>query len=265
MEKVEIPKWVTCEIEVNLDGQSHRKSFRRVCTIDHTEVLKIAARTSPASEHLDERFIELAEFISTARLPFQSADHFEYWLLDPKDDSPLALIFSCTEPEQMTTFPNKTEWTALPAAVMPIERTEIELENSEPPVNYRVERMVDYRAGFKPRAQWFNRTELSSDQFPTLMIQEDWPEEEQQLLCQRYLQRQSTRLLMLQNISSNVRADLELSARDYALEVHRYHPLYPAFANKEVMNSILVEARLRLASEEKQASIHNRRDGVHYL
>ena len=36
------------------------------------------------------------------------------------------VIFSCSEPEQMATFPQRTEWTALPAAVMPIEATEEE-------------------------------------------------------------------------------------------------------------------------------------------
>ena len=75
---------------------------------------------------VDERILELTDFLADVSLPFSSADQYEYWLLDAKDQSPLALIFSAKDPEQMNAYPSRPEWTALPAAVMPIEITEEE-------------------------------------------------------------------------------------------------------------------------------------------
>ena len=249
--------------EVHKAGYSDRKSFRRVCYIDQSEVINIATRSAEQNQQMDERILELAKFISTASLPFPSADRHECWLLDPKDDSPLALIFSCAEAEQMSTFPNKTEWTALPAAQMPIERSEDELQRGEPPVNYRVERMVADRAGYKPRTRWFKRRENEPDNFPPFLLREDWPDQDQSDLCQRYIQRQAPRLLMLQGLTIEDRSRLEIAAKPYALEVERFYPLYPETADEKLMKTILVEARLRHTSEE-ESSLHKRRDGVLY-
>ncbi len=252
--------------EKNNEGYSFRKKFRRIAYIDYQEVLNIASESSQHTEQIDDRILELAKFLATAAsLPFSSADLYEYWLIDPEDDSPLALIFSCVEAEQMAMFPEKTEWTALPAAVMPIERTEDELQRCSPPVNYLVERMVEERAGRKPKARWFKRQEHEPDEFPPLMLKEDWSDETQLDLCQRYIQRQSSRLLMLQGLRNQDRTRLEIAAKFHALEVERFHPLYPEIADKQLMNTILVEARLRRASKEEEPSIHKRRDGIHYL
>ncbi|WP_201215087.1 hypothetical protein [Halochromatium roseum] len=215
-------------------------------------------------ENSDERIIELAAFLTTACLPFPSADNYEYWLLDAEDQSPLALIFSCTEADYMALFPSRPEWTALPAAVMPIDRTRDEQDRCEAPVNYQVERLVAARAGSKPRARWFQRQPDESDPFPVFLLREDWRDEEQRQLCQRYLMRQSTRLLMLHGLQREDRRRLELAARPYALEVERFFPLYPEIADQRVVNAIRAEARLRGASGE-QVSLLDRRDGVLYL
>ena len=147
---------------------------------------------------------------------------------------------------------------------MPIERTEAELKSEEPPVNYRVERMVDELGGLKPRGQWFNRRETGNELFPPLLVKEDWEDEAQYDLCQRYILRQSSRLLMLQGISQEDRVRLEIAAKDHALEVERFHPLYPEIADQQLINRILVEARLRRNASEQEPSIHKRRDGVLY-
>ena len=100
------------------DSQNGQRSYRRVAYLDHEELLEIQKRSPQESKDIDGRIIELADFLATARLPFPAADRFEYWLLDPADGSPLALIFSCTEAGQMATYPSRPEWTALPAAVL---------------------------------------------------------------------------------------------------------------------------------------------------
>lgn len=131
-------------------------------------------------------------------------------------------------------------------------------------MNYRLERLVAERAGFNPKAKWFTRRLNEEQSFPTFMLREDWQEEESADLCQRYLKRQSPRLLMLHGLNQELRRQLEINARPQALEVARFYPLYPEVVDQVLMNSTLVEARLRIVTED-QPELHKRRDGIHYL
>ena len=249
----------------NNSTQGIHYRYRRAVTISNNEIQqkKIGSKLDNG-QNVDERILELTEFLADISLPFPAADQFEYWLLDGKDQSPLALIFSCRDTEQMDAYPSRPEWTALPSAVMPIELTEDEKSYSSAPVNYRLERLVAERAGNKPKAQWFTRRWNEEESFPTFMLREDWQEEEGAELCQRYLKRQSPRLLMLHGLDQEVRKQLEINSRAHAFEVARFYQLYPEVVDQILMNSILVEARLRSATEN-QPSLHTRRDGIHYL
>ena len=226
-------------------GRQNQRRFKRVAAIASENVRNIAAQSSQETAAVDERIVELAAFIAAASFPFPPADRYEYWLLDPEDDSPLALIFSCVDGEQVADFPDRPEWTALSAAAMRIERTPQEEQTGAPPVNYRVERMVAERAGAKPRGRWFKRCENEPDTFPPLLLKEDWEDAGQFELCQRYLKRQSSRLLMLHDLQSDDRKRLENAARRNVFEVERFYPFYPEVADRQLMNAILVEARLR--------------------
>lgn len=248
----------------NAAGRAPRRSFRRVAGITHRELGEMANQSSHELEDVDDRILELARFVASASLPFPAADKYEYWLLDAEDDTPLALIFSCTQAEQMANFPSRPEWTALPAAVMPIEATHDEQERSDTPVNYRLERLVAQRAGSKPRARWFQRRGDEPDSFPVFLIREDWQDREHHELCQRYINRQSTRLLMLHGLQHEERRRLELAAKPYAFEVARFYPLYPEIVDEKLMNAIRIEARLRSSTGER-ISLLERRDGVLYL
>ena len=242
---------------------NHR--YRRAVTINDSEIRqKKIGTTQEKGQTVDERILELTDFLADISLPFPAVDNHEYWLLDIKDQSPLALIFSCRDSEQMNAYPSRPEWTALPAAVMPIDFTDDEKSYSSAPVNYRLERLVAERAGNNPKAKWFTRHSDEETRYPTFMLREDWPDEEGSNLCQRYLIRQSPRLLMLHGLSQEVRSKLEINARSHALEVARFYQLYPEIVDQVLMNAILVEARLRSVTEEGPA-LHKRRDGIHYL
>ena len=90
--------------------------------------------------------------------------------------------------------------------------------------------------------------------------------ENQADLCQRYLLRQSSRLLMLHNLGKTDRQRLEIAAKSYVFEVERFYPFYPKVVDQKLMNTILVEARLRRNDKEYDpSSVDNRRDGVLYL
>ena len=106
-------------------------------------------------------------------------------------------------------------------------------------------------AGFNAKANWFERHAEETEKFPPLLVKEDWKNEKDYELCQRYLNRQSPRLLMLQGLSKEDRQRMELAARVHSLEVAKYYPLYPDVSDKKIMNSIRVEAQLRQSKGEK--------------
>ncbi|WP_295541254.1 hypothetical protein [uncultured Thiohalocapsa sp.] len=241
----------------------HRGRFTRAAHIRYCDLQQVIDNPSAAGGQVDQRILDLAQFLLDAQLPFAAADRYEYWLLDPKDESPLALIFSCIDASEMASFPKLTEWAALPAAVMPIEASETERSMSYGPVNYRLERRVAERAGSKPKARWFTRRYHETEAFPPFLIREDWDDDEQRDLCQRYLQRQAPRLLMLHGVSPNERRRMEVAAKANALDVARFYPLYPEIADREVMDKIRIEARLRMAAGESAYAL-GRRDGVLY-
>ena len=244
-------------------GINHR--YRRAVSISASEIReKKLVCLQDQGQKVDERILELTEFLADVSLPFAAEDYFEYWLLDGNDQSPLALIFSCRNAEQKDTYPVHPEWTALPAAVMPIEETEDEKSYSSAPVNYRLERLVAERAGNNPKARWFARELNEEHTFPSFMVREDWQEQEGVDLCQRYLRRQAPRLLMLHDLTQEQRRQLEINARSHALEVERFYMLYPEIIDQELMHAIRVEARLRGVTED-QSALHKRRDGIHYL
>ncbi|MDW3095479.1 MAG: hypothetical protein R8G33_07400 [Gammaproteobacteria bacterium] len=252
-------------LDSNDDKQDVKRYFR-VAMIKDSDIRQktLASLQDQNNEDIDERIKELLHYLADAQLPFPAKDIFEYWLLDGKDQSPLALIYSCTEEDQKKTFPERAEWTALPAAVMPIDRSEEEISDEYAPINYQVERLVAERAGFYAKAQWFTRQATQDDSFPPLLLRQDWEESISAELCQRYLQRQSPRLLMLHGLNQQQRTELEINARHHALEVERFYKLYPEIVDQALMDTIRVEARLRGVTEG-QPDIHKRRDGIHYL
>lgn len=218
---------------------------RHIDTLPHEELVRIAASGAQDGKVVDERMRELARGIADATLPFPANDEYEYWLLDATDGSPLAFIFSCADPNDIKNLPVRPEWTALPAAVMPIARTDDELAREAPPVNYRFERLIAERAGPNPKAHWFRRHAGDTDDFPPLLVREDWPGEQERDLCRRYLHRQAPRLLMLHGLVDDVRLRLERAVRPNLSELARFQGLYPAVVDQELMTAMRVEARLR--------------------
>jgi hypothetical protein len=246
-------------------GQYAPKRYFRVAMIDDRNIReKKLSHYQNSGEELDGRIVELIEHLAKVSLPFPAADIFEYWLLDAKDKLPLAMIYSCIEEQQKKTFPERAEWTALPAAVMPIDRSDEEVDREYAPINYQVERLVAERAGFNAQAKWFVRQSSQDVTFPPLLLREDWQQQQDADLCQRYLQRQSPRLLMLHGLDQQQRKQLEIHARHHALEVERFYKLYPEVVDTALIDSIRVEARLR-GITEGQPDLHKRRDGILYL
>ena len=231
-------------------GYALDRGYYRVAHFQNKQLTPYVFPSVLDAVQVDGAIQELSDFLSDAKPPFAAADVFECWLLDGSDDSPLALIFSCCEEVQMSTYPAKTEWTALPHSKLKVESTAEEQARNEPPVNHRFQAIVANRAGSKPRTAWFRRTQGDAGDFPAFLVREDWSAGDEHDLCQRYLLRKAPLLLMLQGLSRDDRARLEIAAKKHAIEVDQYYPLYPAVDNAALMAAIRVEARLRRGSPQ---------------
>lgn len=229
-------------------GKIAQQGYMRVAHINDGKTKQVAIPSFINASETQARLQEVSHFLDEVALPFRARDHYEYWLLDEKDEAPLALIFSCCEAGQMVSFPSRPEWTALPSSLMKIKSTPDEESYAAAPVNYRVERMVAKRAGWKPKARWFRKRQNDFGDFPPCLLREDWDDEESQDLCHRYIQRQAPRLLMLHGLPDTERQRLEQAARPYALEVERFFPLYPEVVDNKLITSLRVEARMRRAA-----------------
>lgn len=257
---------------ITLDGQIWelqyvKRSHVRVGTISAEDIRSHSVTPDKLEgKPVDERITEILDFLVGVELPFPAIDHYEYWLVDKQDKQPLALVYSCSEEEQMEKFPERPEWTALPAAVMPIEKTEEEEKAGSPPVNYRLERLVAERAGQLAKGVWFDRNEADPAQFPALMVRGDWTDASDADLYQRYVERQAPRLLTLQTLGREDRGRLESYCRPHALEVARFCNVYPEVVDEPLMRALQVEARVREATGAATRSpVHNRRDGILYI
>jgi hypothetical protein len=235
-------------------GYALDRGYYRVAHIENNQLTPYIVPSCLDRTQVSEAIDELSGFLSDAAVPFPAADLFECWLLDAADATPLALIFSCCEAAQMATYPAKTEWTALPNSKLKIESTEDERARSEGPVNHRFQDMVARRAGAKPRTAWIDRGNGHAQDFPPLLVREDWSTDAEHDLCQRYLLRSSPLLLMLQGLSRDDRDRMERAAKKHAIEVDQYYPLYPEVVDEKRMAAIRVEALLRRGAPPSKAT-----------
>ncbi len=192
---------------------------------------------------------QLSSWISGSSLPYPALDRFEYWLLDQSEGKPLALLYSCVSEEEIGAPAARPTWMAMPAAQLPIEEPEDHHASYVPPVNARLEGLIAERAGPSPRAAWFDRAETMTTEFPPCLIREDWEQEEQDRLCQLYIHRLAPRLLMLQGLTHEDRQRLEQASRENALDVDRFHQLYPEVIDRKLLKVLRVEASLRRSAE----------------
>lgn len=222
---------VKCSLVVTLEADGHNTR-------------KVNRYLDPEQARIDGARFYTA--MREARIPFAAADRYEYWLLDERERRPLALLQTCFDEAEMDWSAPAPAWLAMPAAELPVADSQA----SDPqlytqPVNYRLERRVEARAGNHPQAAWFRRSDTQAGDFPALLLREDWEDEEGRRLCELYLRRLAPRLLMLSGLAPERRQWLEQAAREYALDVERFYPLYPDVFDRQLLNAARVEARLR--------------------
>jgi hypothetical protein len=241
------------EDEETRSGPLHydpRVNLSLMMSIDGEQYKTRVIRRSLSPDRVRINSQQLFDVLSTVKVPFEAADRYEYWLLDSGDESPIALLHSCIDEEEMKRAPPPPAWLPMPAAELSVPDPNIEEEGVyQPPINYRLQQFIEARAGSKPRAAWFERSDQATENFPPCLIRDDWEDPEGQRLSDLYLQRLAPRLLMMDGLPRTVRRRLEQAARDYVFEVEMFYPLYPDVVDSSLLNTARAEARLRHANE----------------
>ncbi|MFZ1536793.1 MAG: hypothetical protein WAT23_05340, partial [Chromatiaceae bacterium] len=89
---------------------------------------------------------------------------------------------------------------------------------------------------------------LEAEDFPELLLWEDWEEAGERERAGQYFAALAPRLLMLP-LGAATRARLEQAAANQALAVDQFHRLYPQVMDSAQLVRLRVEARLRRGQE----------------
>lgn len=204
-------------------------------------------------------------------LPFPAIDSLELWLLDQKQQLPLALLRSMPDAHRpyvtdlLRWQPAITSNTEFVSESM-LSRS----ENDEPrhfPHHQVLERFISAEAGAFPSAQWFRRqpdgsglglqaSNLAADvadrvlpatAFPELLVRENWDEQMFSELVADYHSWQAPELLTHATLSAPVRDQLERKACESAQRVYHLRNVLPEIINQDLIKAAFVEAVIRQA------------------
>jgi len=202
----------------------------------------------------------------TRHVPFPQRDHCELWLLDEKELKPLVLIAASRDPEQLPNI-RRPEWQPSLLTDHSFTSNWSKGQPDDPAYAAReaLANLVNHRSGQNPKAQWFERQTdgsgkglggisldasyrqriLSKDEFPELLIREDWPDEEAQQLINDYIEWQAPFLLTLPTLRKLTRKRIEQLAFKQAFKVEGQHKLWPEILDEERLKAILIEVQMR--------------------
>lgn len=196
------------------------------------------------------------------RVPFPYADNLELWLLD-ESAQPLALLASARNEREMTMEQSGKRWDAGFTARERFSSPALGEQHTGSAADY-LTAYVNRRAGNTPVVQWFRRgsdgsgrglynsaaaaslanRQLAAEAFPPFILSESGHDELHRHLIQDYHAWLAPWLLLLPDLETVRRGELERQARTQALEVARQYRLYPRVVDQGEINAALVEAVL---------------------
>ena len=219
--------------------------------------------SSPAA---DQDYFELASKCETLieyvrerhhQLPFDLEDNLELWLFDGDSQQPLALLSSLTPGASLPT-PEPRYWlSCIGANGSPSQRRF--------PQSRDLETQVRQRAGFNIKKYWIKRlaggdgvvanngSSISADQFPVLLLDENWVNDEEQLRVREYIKWISPSLLTLQHLDNDTRARIENNLNVQAISIEHHWHLYPDIINRKLLKAARVQSEI----EKSNKSIGN--------
>lgn len=182
------------------------------------------------------------------QLPFELEDDLELWLFDKDDQRPLALLSSLTVDASVPS-PAPKFWSACLGVNGSASQRRF-------PQAYELETQVSQRAGFNIKKAWVKRLPggegvientgraISADQFPVLLLEENWADDAQQQRAYEYLQWISPSLLTLQHLDIDTRVRLENSLTVQAISIEHHWHLYPEIIDQKLLKAARVQNQI---------------------
>ncbi len=193
-------------------------------------------------------------------LPFPIRDRFELWLLRHNTRKPLALLSTRYHASEMEAVRNP-HWHAFATADTGFNSGTLQ---AQPSHRDQLESLVNMASQPLPAAQWFERQDdgsgtglqglhlldgeagrvLSGEDFPELLVSEDWPDTVDRGLINDYHNWSAGSLLAHQNLSRSTRERLEQAACQRPTGLLTAYPLIPEVFDQDAIDVALVSARL---------------------
>lgn len=201
--------------------------------------------------------------------PFPPQDNLELWLLDAREQKPLAILASTLgriKPPRSV----DTRWHATLAEDDSFVAPSLSPGNGEAsashiPHSQVLSRCVQKAAGPLERAQWFRREDdgsgtglhgsrldngqigrkLARDAFPELLLRETWEVEQEQMLVSDYHDWQAPNLLTHGKLAPPTRDRLERAACRQAEKFYKNRHFLPEIINHDLLQVAFVEAVIR--------------------
>jgi hypothetical protein len=235
--------------------------------------------TQVSSENVSEvRLINADKLVEALKnqppVPFPIRDRFELWLLNSKTRKPLALLRTRYKALDMETVTDPHWRPFLMTDTGFVSPTLAAYEKTRPrngwPLPHRdqLESQVNIASRPMPAAQWFERhsngggtgrdglrltddelgRHLAADEFPELLISENWDNDVQCGLVRDYHDWYAAALLAHQNLSLATRRRLEQAACKRPQPLLASYPLIPEVIDQDAIDVALVSAKLMNAS-----------------
>lgn len=186
------------------------------------------------------------------QLPFELEDSLELWLFDRNSQRPFALLTSLL-PGSGLPSPEPEYWSAcIGANGSPAQRRF--------PQARELEVQVSKRAGFNINKHWIQRLPggegiventdraIPADQFPVLLLDENWERDDEQQRAREYIEWISPSLLTLQHLDKGARARLENNLNVQAISIEHHWHLYPEIINSKLLKAARVQCRIENCS-----------------
>jgi hypothetical protein len=241
----------------SLGGDNNKKTYYRFGLWSMDEGL-MKRSNSPAA---DQDYFELASKCETLieyvrdhhhQLPFDLEDNLELWLFDTDNQRPLALLSSLT-PGASLPSPEPRYWSScIGPSGSPGQRGFPQARD--------LETQVSQRAGFNIKKYWIKRLPggdgvlentgsfIPADQFPVLLLDDNWLNDEEQQRAREYIKWISPSLLTLQHLDKDTRTRLENNLNVQAISIEHHWHLYPEIINQKLLKAARVQSRIEKCS-----------------
>jgi len=182
-------------------------------------------------------------------IPFRLIDNRELWLFDRHDKQPLVLLASLV-PGSKPPSPEPKYWKSCLGANGVASQYRY-------PDSIMLENLIERTASSNICKHWITRDQngsgmleengerIKQDEFPSFLICEDWPNEDDATLVKDYIAWIAPSLLSLQHLSKIERHRLEGYLNVQAVSVEYHWHLYPETVDDKKLTAARVQCRLQ--------------------